>query len=57
MSKAYETVSWDFVYDLLHALVFLTSFIGWVMDCLYRSPYVLLLSGRVQGEFEGMKGL
>lgn len=56
-SKAYDTVSWDVVYDFLHALLFPTKFISWVMACLRSVHYALLLNGRIQGEFKGKKGL
>lgn len=55
--KAYDTVSWDFVDDLLNALRFPTKFIGWVMACLRNAHYVFLLNGRIQGDFVGCKGL
>lgn len=34
MSKVYDTVSWEFVHDLLLALVFPDKFINWIMACL-----------------------
>lgn len=54
MSREYDIVAWNFVHDLLHALVFPTRFIAWVMACLCNAHYILL--GRIQGEFMGEKG-
>ncbi|XP_062093919.1 uncharacterized protein LOC133799949 [Humulus lupulus] len=57
ISKAYDTVDWWFIEDLLTALCFLERFIKWLMTCLKNTSYLLLMNGRVQGIFKGEKGL
>ncbi|XP_062075850.1 uncharacterized protein LOC133779975 [Humulus lupulus] len=57
LSKAYDTVDWQFLEDLLRALCFPMKFIGWIMACLKNTSYSLLMNGRVQGSFKGKKGL
>ncbi|XP_062103970.1 uncharacterized protein LOC133815103 [Humulus lupulus] len=57
LSKAYDTVDWQFLEDLLNALCFPMKFIGWIMMCLRNTSYSLLMNGRVQGKFKGKKGL
>lgn len=57
LSKAYDTVSWRFVENLLMNLLFPTKFIKWIMACLRSAHYFLILNGRIQGEFERKKGL
>ncbi|XP_062093558.1 uncharacterized protein LOC133799571 [Humulus lupulus] len=57
LSKAYETIDWLLVKDLLKAYCFPSRFIHWIMVCLKGTSYSLLISGRVQGKFIGRKGL
>ncbi|XP_062116950.1 uncharacterized protein LOC133830872 [Humulus lupulus] len=57
LSKAYDTIDWKFLEDLLRALCFLMKFIGWIMVCLKNTSYSFLMNGRVQGRFKGKKGL
>ncbi|XP_062118489.1 uncharacterized protein LOC133832121 [Humulus lupulus] len=57
ISKAYDTVDWDFLEDLLNALRFPMKFIGWVMSCVRSTSYSLLMNGRIQGKFKVEKGL
>ncbi|XP_062089551.1 uncharacterized protein LOC133796085 [Humulus lupulus] len=57
ISKAYDTVDWWFVGDLLSELCFPEKFIKWIMSCLTNTSYLLLMNGRVQGKFKGEKGL
>ncbi|KAM6548127.1 hypothetical protein CsatB_019803 [Cannabis sativa] len=57
LSKAYDTVDWQFVEDLLNGLCFPMRFIHWLLTCLRGSTYFLLLNGRIQGSFKGEKGL
>uniref|UniRef100_A0A803QH08 Reverse transcriptase domain-containing protein n=1 Tax=Cannabis sativa TaxID=3483 RepID=A0A803QH08_CANSA len=57
LSKAYDTVDWQFVEDLLKHLCFPARFISWIMTCLKGTSYNLLMNGRIQGKFKGEKGL
>ncbi|XP_062114380.1 uncharacterized protein LOC133825462 [Humulus lupulus] len=57
LSKAYDTVDWQFLEDLLRAFCFPMKFIGWIMTCVRNTSYSLLMNGRVQGSFKGKMGL
>ncbi|XP_062103573.1 uncharacterized protein LOC133814656 [Humulus lupulus] len=57
ISKAYDTVDWNFVEDLLNALNIPGRFVQLVMICIKSSSYSLLMNGRIQGGFQGVKGL
>ncbi|XP_062118717.1 uncharacterized protein LOC133832382 [Humulus lupulus] len=57
LSKAYDTIDWDFLENLLNMLCFPSQFIYWIMVCLRGSSYSLVLNGRIQGKFKGGKGL
>ncbi|XP_062080816.1 uncharacterized protein LOC133785613 [Humulus lupulus] len=57
LSKAYDTVDWGFLERLLISFRFPTRFINWVMVCLRGTSYVLMMNGRLQGGFQGVKGL
>ncbi|XP_062103950.1 uncharacterized protein LOC133815080 [Humulus lupulus] len=57
LSKAYDTVDWCFLEGLLVSLRFPTKFICWVMVCLRGNAYLLMMNGRLQGGFHGVKGL
>ncbi|XP_062080858.1 uncharacterized protein LOC133785653 [Humulus lupulus] len=57
ISKAYDSVDWAFLEEILSAFCFPRKFIKWIMVCLSDSSYTLLMNGRLQGSFEGRKGL
>ncbi|XP_062093709.1 uncharacterized protein LOC133799722 [Humulus lupulus] len=57
LSKAYDTIDWDFLENLLNMFCFPSRFINWIMVCLRGSSYSLVLNGRIQGNFKGGKGL
>ncbi|XP_062076005.1 uncharacterized protein LOC133780148 [Humulus lupulus] len=57
LSKAYDTVDWHFVEELLKHLCFPSRFIDWILVCLKGTSYNLLMNGRIQGTFKGEKGL
>ncbi|XP_062093379.1 uncharacterized protein LOC133799371 [Humulus lupulus] len=57
ISKAYDTVDWNFIEDLLNALNFPSRFVQLVMICIKSTSYSLLMNGRIQGGFHGAKGL
>ncbi|XP_062114224.1 uncharacterized protein LOC133825275 [Humulus lupulus] len=57
LSKAYDTIDWQFLEDILTTLCFPNKFIRWVMICLKGTSYSILMYGRIQGSFRGKKGL
>ncbi|XP_062114943.1 uncharacterized protein LOC133828913 [Humulus lupulus] len=57
LSKAYDSIDLNFLENLLKALRFPGCFIRWVMICMRGSSYCLMMNGRLQGSFQGGKGL
>uniref|UniRef100_A0A803P9Z7 Reverse transcriptase domain-containing protein n=1 Tax=Cannabis sativa TaxID=3483 RepID=A0A803P9Z7_CANSA len=46
LNKAYDTVDWGFVEDLLVGLNFPSKFVDWIMKCLRGTSYTIMLNGR-----------
>ena len=57
LRKAYDSVFWDFVVELMVLLKFPTIFIKWVMACISTPTYSLHLNGEDCDTFEGGRGL
>ncbi|XP_062093733.1 uncharacterized protein LOC133799749 [Humulus lupulus] len=57
LSRAYDSIDWVFMEDILRAFCFPRRFIQWIMTCLTGTSYTLMFNGRLQGSFEGRKGL
>ncbi|XP_062075434.1 uncharacterized protein LOC133779496 [Humulus lupulus] len=57
LSKAYDSIDWDFLENLLKAFKFPDRFIRWIMTCMRGASYCLMLNGRLHGNFQGGKGL
>ncbi|KAL2897478.1 LINE-1 retrotransposable element ORF2 protein [Bienertia sinuspersici] len=55
--KAYDSVDWEFLQEMLAALNFPQQFIGWVMACVTTASYSLCVNGSLQGFFQGKRGL
>ncbi|XP_074290531.1 uncharacterized protein LOC141617247 [Silene latifolia] len=53
LQKAYNSVEWGFLEQMLKALQFPTQFIGWVMQCVTTASYSLSLNGNMFGFFKG----
>ena len=57
LRKAYDSVSWIFLAEMLKGLRFPDRFIGWVMECVSSASYSISLNGGIYGMFKGRKGL
>lgn len=51
LRKAYDSLSWDFVRDLLRGLGFYENFINWVMICVSYRSYSLSIKCSLCGFF------
>ncbi|XP_074291104.1 uncharacterized protein LOC141617871 [Silene latifolia] len=57
LKKAYDSVEWEFLEQMLGALNFPEQFTNWIMKCVTTSSFSLSLNGRSFGFFKGKRGL
>ena len=55
--KAYDSVRWEFLYDMLHRLGFHWKWIMWVKGCLTSASVSVLVNGSPTEEFYPTRGL
>ncbi|KAF5759840.1 putative RNA-directed DNA polymerase [Helianthus annuus] len=57
IQKAYDTVHWSFLKDVLVGFGFHSKFVDWIMTCVSTPAYSLCVNGEVHGYFKGRRGL
>ncbi|KAL0345475.1 UNVERIFIED_CONTAM: Retrovirus-related Pol polyprotein from type-2 retrotransposable element R2DM [Sesamum radiatum] len=57
LRKAFDSVSWTFISQVLHGYGFPPIFITWIMECVSTSSFSVALNGSLHGFFKGKKGL
>ncbi|XP_074290425.1 uncharacterized protein LOC141617144 [Silene latifolia] len=57
LQKAYDSVEWAFLHEMLEALNFPPSIIAILMQCVSTPTYSIALNGNIFGYFKGRKGL
>ena len=57
LMKAYDNVSWLFLFDLLSVLGFPPTFIKWIRACVTTPKFSICFNGESIGYFEGARGL
>nr|KAJ0211180.1 hypothetical protein LSAT_V11C400156810 [Lactuca sativa] len=57
IQKAYDTVSWKFLQDILKEFGFHDSMIIWIMNCVTTSSFMININGSFHGFFQGKRGL
>ncbi|XP_074266805.1 uncharacterized protein LOC141590092 [Silene latifolia] len=57
LRKAYDTVEWEFIHQMLNALKFPTRFINLIMVCVSSPSYSLDVNESTFGFFQGKRGL
>ena len=57
VKKAYDSIDWRFMEDMLRALEFPDNFVQLVMECVQSPRFSLLVNGESCGFFQGKRGL
>ncbi|XP_074314107.1 uncharacterized protein LOC141649312 [Silene latifolia] len=57
LRKAYDSIEWIFVEQMMKALNFPPKLIGLVMQCVTSTSYSIALNGQLHGFFHGKRGL
>ena len=55
--KAYDTVSWSFLEEVLVGFGFPRRFINWIMICIKTASFSICVNGESHGFFKGGRGL
>ncbi|KAL6537873.1 hypothetical protein OROHE_012160 [Orobanche hederae] len=56
-AKAYDSVEWDFLLEMLVSMNFPVKWVGWIRECLSSASANVLVNGSPSGEFQLKKGL
>ncbi|GKB24004.1 RNA-directed DNA polymerase, eukaryota, reverse transcriptase zinc-binding domain protein, partial [Tanacetum coccineum] len=55
--KAFDTISWDFLLQVMHFMGFSASWIKWILGCLHSASSSILINGSPTCEFNIHRGL
>ena len=57
LRKAYDTINWGFVKEVLMGLGFPNLFVEWIMQCISTTSYSISINGSMHGFFKGSQGI
>ncbi|GJZ70110.1 RNA-directed DNA polymerase, eukaryota, reverse transcriptase zinc-binding domain protein, partial [Tanacetum coccineum] len=57
IAKAYDTVDWKFLNDIMLNFGFHEKFVGWVMTCVSSAAFTICINGERYGYFKSGRGL
>nr|GEU62955.1 hypothetical protein [Tanacetum cinerariifolium] len=57
IQKAYDTVDWMFLEQILHGFGFHAKMVGWIMECVTTCSFSISINGSLHGYFKGKRGL
>ncbi|KAL0287399.1 UNVERIFIED_CONTAM: hypothetical protein Scaly_2765900 [Sesamum calycinum] len=57
IQKAYDSVEWDFLLEVLRLFNFPPRFVGWIEQCVTTASFSVSLNGAIYGFFKGSRGL
>lgn len=55
--KAFDTISWNFLRNMMQGLFFPKRFTDWVMECISSTMYSISYNGSLHGFFPGKRGI
>ena len=55
--KAFDTLNWSFLLDLLYKLGFPPKFVGWIRECITTPKFSVNINGELVGFFWSSRGL
>nr|GEU44526.1 protein MOR1 isoform X1 [Tanacetum cinerariifolium] len=55
--KAFDTISWDFLFQVMHFMGFNATWIKWISGCLHSASASILINGSTTCEFNILRGL
>lgn len=57
IQKAYDSVAWEFLFDVMEGMEFPGLFISWVKQCVSTAMFSIVINGELIGYFPGKRGL
>ncbi|GKC95092.1 putative RNA-directed DNA polymerase, eukaryota, reverse transcriptase zinc-binding domain protein [Tanacetum coccineum] len=57
IQKAYDTVDWSFLKEVLIGFGFHNRLVGWIMECVTTTSFSISINGSLHGYFKGKRGL
>lgn len=57
IAKAFDTLSWDFLFSCLHGMGVPQMFLHWLSSCICKTSFMVGYNGTVNGYFKGTRGL
>nr|GEU39736.1 hypothetical protein [Tanacetum cinerariifolium] len=57
IQKAYDTVDWKFLENILIKFGFHNTMVNWIMACVSSTSFSLSINGNIHGFFKGKRGL
>ncbi|CAH9080569.1 unnamed protein product [Cuscuta europaea] len=57
LRKTYDTISWDFLVNVLKGLGYPDLFVGWIMECVTTASFSVSLNGILHGFFKGKRDI
>lgn len=57
MQKAYDSIEWDYLEQIMVHLNFSTLVINWIMACLRNVSYSIVINGKPTKPFDAKRGL
>ncbi|XP_028070654.1 uncharacterized protein LOC114273089 [Camellia sinensis] len=55
--KAYDSVRWEFIIDILKAMAFLPVMVSWIQAYITSPSFSICINGSLHGYFKGARGL